>query len=259
MRSILTSLHGRRFGLDAQGRLVGNGELMREADHRKTVMLFDDFLGDAPLANWNEREGSDSSTSGSAVLAGAAGGVLRLTSGDSSTVTMAGNGIQVESALNWKANQGNLVFEARVKLVTITLCSWFLGFTDQVAALESPIESAASANTITTNATDAVGVFFDTRMTTDNWWFAGVKNGTDATHQDVGVAPVADTYETFRIEVTPAGDASLFRNGARVGTVMTGAVTATVALTPVFCGFSLDSGTSKVMDVDYCLVAADRA
>jgi hypothetical protein len=121
-----------------------------------------------------------------------------------------------------------------------------------------PIHSAASANTITTNATDGVGFFFDTSMTADTWWLAGVANDVDATHQNTGYAPVADTYETFRIELGTDGSAHFYRNGVLVGTKMTGAVTATVALTPVIAGFNRDTSNTPTITADYVYAAGLR-
>lgn len=251
--SIQTELHGRRLGLNAEddvcGLIYGQPAIIMPSRPGRLVRLFDDFLGDSVGATWNEREGADTSTSTSAVVAGAKGGVLRLTTGDSATLTMAGNGIQIESACNWYAENGGLFFEARVALDAITTTSWFIGLTDQVAALEMPIQSAASANTITTNAADAVGLFFDTAMSTDEWYAAGVANGTDATHVSIGSAPVAATYETLSFFVNADGDATFYRNGVRVAAVAD-AVTPTVALTPVFAGFALAT-SARNLDVDY--------
>jgi hypothetical protein len=122
-----------------------------------------------------------------------------------------------------------------------------------------PINSAASADTLTTTATDAVGFMFDTSMATDTWWLTGVANDVDATHQNTGFAPVISTYETFRIELSATGIAKFFRNGLFVGSgPMSGAVTATVALTPVIAGFNRTTSGNGTITVDYLGVAANR-
>ena len=176
------------------------------------------------------------------------------------TASMAVSGVQLDSGLHWKANQGNLTFEAKVKLGIITNIAVYIGFTDQVSALEMPIQSAASADTITTNATDGCGFMFDTSMTTDDWWLVGVANDVDSTKQDTTFVPVADTYATFRIELTSAGVATFYYNGTAVGTAMTAAVTATVALTPVVAAFNRTTanGATTIVTVDYIHVSADR-
>ena len=257
------SLYGRLVGVDSSGALVATGGFksggsnggFRSADSGG-VVLFDDFLGDAIRSPWNYVEGTDTTTADGAVVAGAAGGVLRLTAGDS-TGSMAADGAQLTSYLNWKAANGDLVFEARVKLAVITDVSVFVGFTDLIT-LEAPIIAAASADTLTTNASDAVGFMFDTSMTTDKWWLTGVKADTDATAQNSTYAPVADTYETLRIELTAAGAVSFFRNGVQVGSLMTGAVTAATALTPTLSIFPRTAAAGCLLDIDYVYVAMNR-
>lgn len=262
MSKILTSLHGRQAGLDDKGNLVAKGigagldNNQRLLGSPTTVELFDDFLGDVVADQWNFVEGTDGATSAAAVLAGGIGGLLRFTTGDAGTGEAA-DMEQMNSYLNWQASNGDLVFEARLKLSAITNCYAFLGFTDTVS-FEAPIVSAASANTLTSNATDAVGFMFDTRMTTDNWWLVGVATDVDATHQDTGFAPVADTFATFRIEVTSAGVAKFFYNGAPVGTAMTGAVTPAADLTPTVAVSKTSVAASMTADLDYIHVSMTR-
>lgn len=227
------------------------------------VTFFDDFTGGSEalsttiIDGWRSRVGSDPQCVAWTVTPAVNGTVVG-TIGDT-TASMAVSGIQLDRGLCWKANQGNLMFEARVKMSQITTISVFIGLTDQTGALEMPIHSAASANTITTNATDAVGFMFDTSMTADTWWLVGVANDVDATAQNTTTAPVADTYATFRIELSTAGEATFYYNGTAVGTAMTGAVTATVALTPVIAGFNRDTTGTPTITADYVLVSADRA
>jgi hypothetical protein len=218
--------------------------------------LFDDFLGDVLADEWGAAVGSDTAGATAAINA-QIGGVVRMTTANSTAGTMATNGAQLHSALNWEAENGGLVFEARVKLSAITGVALFVGFTDQVAALEIPIQSAGSSETLTSNATDAVGFLFDTAMATDNIWLVGVKNNTDATHQNSGKAPTAATFHTYRIEVDSSGNATFFFDNVQVGTVMAGALTASVALTPVIAAFS--NSTAKNVDVDYIFVQSERA
>lgn len=221
--------------------------------------FFDDFEK-LDTGRWLVTEGTDSATSNAAILAGGIGGVLRLTTGDAGT-GLAADMVQVtNNTLMFKAANGNLVFEIRVKLSAIATCWAFFGFTDTVAAaLEAPVESAASANTLTTNAADAVGFMFDTRMSTDNWWTVGVANNTDATAQNIGYAPVADTYEILRVEVDTSGGAVFYRNGVKVGTRMSGALTASVALTPIMAVSKTSVAASMTCDIDYVHASCARA
>jgi len=91
----------------------------------------------------------------------------------------------------------------------------------------------------------------------DNWWLAGVKANVDATHQNTGLAPVANTFEVWRIEVGATGAATFKRNGAVVGTSLANAVTTTINLTPVFAVCSR-SAVNINLEVDYVLVQKVR-
>jgi hypothetical protein len=215
---------------------------------------YDDFNGKAITGLWDVQKGSDGSTANFAVNA-AASGTVRATTGAGAGGTMAVNGVQLCSALNWKAANGSLVFEAKVKLSAITAVSCFVGLTDQVAALEAP--ATLTTTTFTTNATDAIGFLFDTNATTVTIRCVGVANDVDATHTDTGLAYVAATYRTFRIEVDTSGVAKFFIDGVVVNSGLTGAVTASVALTPVVSGFAT-AAASRTVDVDYIYVQQTR-
>lgn len=265
-KKILTSIHGRKLGLTDDGKLLAPGGIIVGSPEQgqtlvpsvKSVSLFDDFF-EFNTTRWLATEGTDSATSAAAITGAGEGGVLRLTTGDAGTGYAADAEQITQTALTFKAANGNLIFETKVRLSAITTCYAFLGFTDTVAAaLEAPIESAGSANTITTNATDAVGFMFDTRMTDDNWWLVGVKNNVDAVAQNSTYAPVAATWVTLRVEVDKDGNASFFRNGVQVGTAMSGAITPSVALTAVFTVSKLSVAASMTMDLDYVNVSMDR-
>lgn len=264
MSRILNSIDSNIIGKDTEGRLVSRHGF-RSGDHGKqidlpsvkTVSFFDDFLGDVIADQWDLQEGTDSATGAAAVLAGGIGGVLRVTTGDAGT-GLAADMEQLTTGLQWQASNGGLTFQTRVKLSAITTCYVFLGFTDLAASLEAPIESAASANTLTSNATNAVGFMFDTRMTADTWWLVGVKADADATHQNTGYAPVADDYATFRIELTSTGEADFFYNGVQVGTRMSAAVTAATDLTPTLNFGKTSVAASMTAEIDYVHVSMLR-
>lgn len=221
------------------------------------IRLEDDFLGEEIDGyRWQSLVGTDAEAMQATVLADQQGGVTRLTTGDDAAASMAVNGTQLNSRLNWKAGQGGLVFEAKVAIDAITSVCVFVGFTDQVSALEMPFTLAAG-DVLTSNASNAVGMLFDTAADTDNWWLVGVAADVDATKQNAGSAPVAGTSETWRIEVTAAGVASFYRNGTLIGSAMTGAVGTTAALTPVVAAFSRGAASRNV-DVDFIHVQAQR-
>lgn len=260
--SLVGLTHGQRL-LTKRGLIVGDygggavsGQMVVNSPN--DFAFFDDFERLDTL-RWLATEGTDSATSNAAILAGGVGGVLRLTTGDAGTGLAADTEQLTHNTLLFKAANDNLVFEIRVKLSAITNCWAFFGFTDTVAAaLEAPIMSASSADTLTTNATDAVGFMFDTRMSTDNWWLTGVANDVDATAQNSGYAPVAGTYEVLRIEIDSSGRAIFYRNGVKIGTRMTGAVTPSVALTPVLAVSKTSVAASMTVDIDYVHASCSR-
>lgn len=226
------------------------------------LRVFDDFTGDVLADQWNALEGTDAATSSELILAGGIGGVVQITTGDAGT-GLAADMAQLTQALQWQASNGGLVFQARFKMSAITTCYAFLGFTDLATTLEAPIESAASVDTLTSNASDAVGFMFDTRMSTDNWWLVGVKADTDATAQNTGIAPTADTYAHFRIEVDILGNATFFygtteKNLTQIGSVMAGAITAATDLTPTVNLSKTSVAASMTGELDLLLVEMDR-
>lgn len=258
MSQVLTSIHGRKVGLDQKGNLISKG--FRAGFHGSQfdfsspskVVMFDDFLGDIVADQWNYTEGTDTTTADGAIVESPSG-IFRLTAGDSAG-TIAADGAQLNSALNWKANQGNLVFEARVALGAITTVSAFLGLTD-TKSLEAPFNLVGT--TYTSTATDAVGFLFDTEATTDTLRLVGVANDVDAAHVQTSLVPAAGTMAVYRVEVDKAGKATFFYNGAQIGT-LAGAVTPTIALTPCLILRPQGAVAGRTMDIDYVHVSADR-
>lgn len=243
------------FGLTSNGDVISDGKFVNPAIAEQ-IVLFDDFLGDVIADQWNVVEGADTTTS-DALVNNQLGGVLRLVTGDSATLTYAGNGIQITQGafFNFRAAEGGLAIEARVKLDAITTAGFFVGFTDN-GAFEAPIEASGVGNGITTNATDAVGFLFDTRMTNANLWAVGVANDVDAVSVNTGIAPVANTYVTLRVEVDNLGNATYFINRNAVARVAT-AVRPSIALTPTVAATSFVAAVRN-LDVDYIQAKANR-
>lgn len=276
MSRIQTEVHGHLAGLTRrkrfmcpEGFLSGRNGSQVNYHSPSTVAIFEDFDGDTIPASFEALEGSDSVTSDLAILAGGIGGVVRFTTGDVTGVTAANVLSNVEQltggALNWQASNDALAFECRIKLSSILTSYAFLGFTDLVGTAELPVVSAASADTITTNASDAVGFLFDVRMSTDRWFLVGVAGDTDATLQITANAPVANEYATFRIEVAkPVGSATVssanfFYNGAQVGTTMVSAVTSATDLAwTIAVSKAAADVTSITAELDYVHVSMNR-
>lgn len=220
------------------------------------VVFFDDFLGDELGSGWTYVEGTDSATAGASIVADGTGGVLRLTTGDAGT-GLAADMAQLNTALQAKASNGGLEAVAKLSMSQITEAYLFFGFTD-TAALEGPVVSAESANDVTTNASNAVGFMFDTRMTADTFWLVGVEGDTDATKQNSLIAPVAATEIELRIKVSAAGHASFYINGQGVGTVLQNAVAPNAAMTLTLAASKVSGASSMTVDADYIGWAMDR-
>lgn len=223
------------------------------------VRLFDDFLGDAIDSRWSAAQGTDGQGAIAAVVAGSAGGAARLTAGD--TTVVAESLSSLTHGLNWKANQGGLVFEAKVTPApsgTVADVAYFIGFTDTLATTTLEEPATISSTTITYVADNAVGFLYDTGATTDVFYGVAVKatTGTAFASAVVGAAPVAATAITFKIELSATGDASFYADGTLLGTIAN-AVTATVALTPIVSVMA-NTTTVKTIDVDYIDVKALR-
>lgn len=222
---------------------------------KRYVELFDDFLGDVLQDPWRGAAGSSGATA-PAILTSGLNGRVRLAMGTDAGATMALNGSQLDAGnLNWLPSQGGLVMEAHVTVDAITSVAIFIGFTDQISALEMPW--TLSTTTFTSNQTDGCGFLFDTAATTDTIRCVGVATDVDATSTDTGVAFVAATPLVFRIEVSATGVARFFINENLYAT-MTGAVTPSVALSPVIAGFSR-TATTRLLDVDFIHVFSVRA
>lgn len=221
------------------------------------VTYFDDFVGDALDARWNGRVGSDPQCAAPAIRADRINGEMVMTTGDDAAASMAVNGVQLETSLNWRPNMGGFVFEAKVSISVITSVALFVGLTDQNGALEMPFTLGAG-DALTSNCTDGCGFLFDTAADTDEWCLVGVANNVDAAKEFLGIAPVANTMETLRIEVNAtSGAATFFRNGVKVGSTMTGATRIGIAHTPVIAGFSRVN-VSRSFFADYIKTQARR-
>jgi len=229
-------------------------------DTRDVVDLFDDFFyqnGFTELDHpWVLNKGSDGSADDPDITA-QEGGVITCTTGagDGST---AQDGSGLVGCFPFQADSGGLVFEARLHINTaITNVAVFCGLTDSTA-LEEPFTNAADV--ITANANDAVGFLYDTSATTDEWWTLAVDSTTqDAGNAASGTAPVADTYQIFRMEVSSDGATINFYIDGTLELAMSGdaGVSPDVNLYPVVmtCG---DGTASKTVDVDYIYCKAQR-
>jgi hypothetical protein len=189
-------------------------------------------------AYWVRRFGTDPQAV--MALGTSYGGGIVLTSGDDVAASMAVNGVQLSgppSVRAGAAGASKVTFAFQIFIGDITNVCIFCGLGDQNAALEMPFTLAAG-DALTSNATDAVGVLFDTNAATDNWWLVGVKTDVDAVKQNTGAAPVTNAHQLWRIEIDAAGSATFFLNDVQVGAAMANAVALNVSLYATFAVFS---------------------
>ena len=230
---------------------IGNNSIRLNGRDMEVTKHIDDFTGYALSNYWGTQTGTD----GAAAVAidnTAVQGTVILTTGQDAAATMAANGVLIDSGLSWRANAYGLTMEVRLKVDSVANVALYFGFTDQNSALEMPFTLGGS-DALTSNASNGVGVLYDTAADTDDWWLVGVDGDSDATKQDVGDAPDANTYETWVILLSNTGNAEFYRDGAYVGSQMTDAVDPTASLTPVVAAFSR-TNASKVVTVDFIRV-----
>lgn len=269
MKRVLRSIYGQYVGtvddfrlMVQQGVITGPwGNQMPQGDTQNYVN-FDDFDGATLLGTWSVLKGTDGAAANFACNGGIGGTVLGTTG--ATTTTMAGSGISITSHLNLKgqgaggaASTNNVEFNARVQTSLITGLCYFVGLTNQVAALQMPIQGSGVGNAFTGNAADAVGFLYDTTMTNPAWYLIGNKGGVLAAGQNSGFSPAANTYDQLSVSVDQLGNANFFRNGAQVGVTMANAITPTVALAPVIAAFDRIAA-SKNITADYIMASMNR-
>ena len=273
MTNRLKSIMGRDLGLDhndvlicPKGYVAGDVGKQTPLPSPDKVVLLDDFMG--ALLNADHWLSTVSGTVGGTaptsviplVTSGAVGGVFRMTS-PNVTGTKAGNQSGIAGAAQWLPTAGGLAMQVRFKLSTATTSrSLFFGFTNAARnAATSPLTRAISSNTAGTGSTEVVGVMLNTDATEGTvYQLASIKAAGTPVLITTTLAPVADQYETWRVEINAAGVARFYRNGIVVqqGTTLI-SLTAAANLVPVFyCGDIV--GTGKVTDIDYIHVVQNR-
>lgn len=228
------------------------------------VHLYDHFTGDALDARWSGGAGTDAQAVAPAIAA-AVGGTVRLTSGNTGSGDDNGaiDASSLTHDLNWKATNGGLRMSARLKMVTTVSTAYcFVGFTDTLATTTKEYPFKMNGTTLTSTASNACGFLYDSTATNDVWQLVGVATDTDATTAlattgGSSIAPVADTFQKFALEVDTDGTMYGYINDALVGTVAS-AVTTTAALTPCVVAGTNATAVQSV-DVDYIEVAMQVA
>ena len=237
---------------------------------RGTRVLFDDFDGDT----LNTFLWTGTASTGGTVEIPATITATDISCAVLTTDTTDGDAAQLASggttaAGQWRVQDGTLTLEARVKVDVITTLGLFIGFSD--TNLETDvIPMSLSGTTFTTTATTAIGFLFDTNATTDVITAMWVDDDADSstaigTLQYTGLAPVADTFYTYRIELHDQGSGNQARAVMSVitdaGVMAQKTFTSTIdrdALLVPYVGHENHGAAAHVTRVDYIEVTGGR-
>lgn len=165
----------------------------------------------------------------------------------------------VAVGLNWSPVNGPLVMVARARQNSaITLRHVEIGISDALS--EAAGMAFSSISTPTAVATDAVVMAIDSDESLATWTTVSVKNG--GTPQKVAglaaAAPVAGTYQVFKLIIDTSGTAYAYVDGVLIATI-TNAITVSASV-PLSLWISLHSlsGAIKSMDLDFIAIYGAR-
>ena len=154
---------------------------------------------------------------------------------------------------------GTLVAETRVQMTGLATRNVFFGFCDvNIDQVDEPL--TATTTTLTLTASDLCGFTYDSQLSSSNWhmpYNGGSTTGaTDSTSVVSDVLPVLSEWDVLRVEISNAGTARWYINGALKQTV-TNAVS-TTELQAAYVSVFGTTTTAVDLDVDYLLVEAYR-
>ena len=252
-----------RYAARAYDRYLVNTVITQPVKTRDKFVLLEDFegtwaIGDAgPADKWLTTKGSGTSTAVATTVAAALCGEVTLKSASDDGATSANMSAFTSVGLAYKANQGGLAVEARIKLDVVATGYIFVGFTDALSTtVNAPIFLVAAD--IDSDAANACGVCYDADGTTKQFFHGGVKANTDTVPVYSGTLPVAGTYFTVRAEVSAAGAIRGYVNGVPIGTgPVANSVTITTALTPAII-VGNRSAAQVIATIDYIKVEMNR-
>ena len=252
-----------KYAARAYDRYLVNTVITQPIKTKDKFVLVDDFegtwaIGDAgPADRWSTTAGAGTATAVATTVAASLCGEVTLKSASDDGTDAQNLSTFTAIGLAYKANQGGLAMEARIKLDVVATAYLFVGFTDTISTtVEAPIFLVAAD--IDSTATNACGVCYDTDGTTKQFFQGGVKADTDTVPVYSGGAPTAGTYFTVRVEVSAAGAVRGYINGVPIGSgPVANAVTITTALTPaIFVGNR--TAAQVIATIDYIKVEMNR-
>jgi hypothetical protein len=243
--------------------VLNTGEV-KDITHQIKSVLWEDFHGTWTASetlnadNWVTTAGSGTGNAAATTVANSLCGEVTIKSASDDGATSANASNITGVNLAYKANQGGLAVEARLKIDDITEAYIFVGFTDVLGTtVEHPIDFTDGSDTLISDASNACGIVFSGDATTQEWCHGGVKANSDTTAAFSGSAPVNGTYVILRVEVSAAGAVRGFVNGTAIGAAVADAVTITTALTPAVV-VSNTAAAQTIMTLDYIRVEQNR-
>lgn len=231
-------------GIANQPFVIGGGGYFYSASSPR--LLTDNFDSTTLNSGWTVNKGSDPQCVNFATVA-ADPGYAKGTTGDAGS-SAAVDCVSITGPLVFEAEEGEILFSARVKVDAVTNLGIFIGLSDALAStLEMP--ATLSVVTYTTNASDAVGFLLDTAATTDTIRCVGVDTDVDVTHVDTADAWAADTWKIFQLRVATNGTTKFYIDGTLVATIAA-CVTPGVDLCPIVAAVSRTTA-SRIVSIDY--------
>ena len=230
------------------------------------MTLFEDFHGvwlntePTVLDLWLTTKGSGTNTAIATTVTASITGEVTLKSSDANGATSANASNITSSALAFKADQGGLVIEARLKIDDITEAYIFVGFTDVLGStVEHPLDFTDGSDTLISDATNACGIVFSGDATTQKFCHGGVKAGSDTTAAFASsAAAVANTYAVLRVEVSATGGVRGFIDGVAIGAEVANAITASTVVCPIVVVSNTVISSQVTMTLDYIWVQMNR-
>ena len=228
-----------------------------------TVRQFDDFLGDTLNPDlWVE----DVTSTGTAAITGVEiDGTVQL-----DTAASSGDCGTFASELNWRVQDGALRMEVRVKFDTVTAIGTFVGFAS-ATTYSDILPITISGTTWVTTAVDAIGMAFDTAATTPVVTCMWVDTNADSNQslanlQFAGLAPVANVYYTYIVELQDNGSGNKVHATFSViddkGHMFSKEFPATIDRDTPLCaivGHESSAATAQETTIDYFEITKSRA
>ena len=252
----------KRYYVRGHEKYVINTAYKQVSETKKKFVLFEDFegtwaIGDAgPADKWATTAGSGTGNEVATTVSSSVNGEVTLKSASDDGNHAANCSTFTSIAKSFKASQGGLAVEAKIKIDDISEAVLFVGFTDSLAStVELPI--FLNGANIDSDATDACGIGYDVDGTTKQFFHGGVKNDTDTTPAYSGTAPVDATYFVVRVEVSSSGAVRGYVNGKPIGPEVENAITASTSVCPAII-IGNRSANQVIATIDYIKVEQNR-